>query len=203
MRVRAGGAEWWTDAAPPSSAGDRPALVALDAQHLLVLYTVGTDPSSAGSATVSRLRVAVLSTANQGLFQAAALGSSFGANDDPSLSQRRPRATRVGDRIYAAWERDLPADAPEAFELVLRQYAWSPTTPAVLDELAEHRLATTAPSRGDQRNPALASSALFPDGALISAWEDQSGQLASQPSAIVLGLRPSPIVELDPSPGEM
>ena len=64
-------------------------------------------------------------------------------------------------------------------------------------QVDERALQEDAPTAGDQRNPKLAPTPLFPGGALVMLWEDHSSDLSGSPgSDIVLGLRPIPWVDL-------
>src|SRR5690606_17778774 len=56
------GARWTIAVAQPGPASDRPALMALDDEHLFVGYTVGTDPLGTGTAATPRLEAAVVDT---------------------------------------------------------------------------------------------------------------------------------------------
>lgn len=196
--VRAGTNAWWTAKAAPSAAGDRPTLVELDSEHLLLLYTLGTDPHDSGNADVGRLRVAVLSTKQEGMVDSQPLvPESEPFSSDPTLEQRRPRAVRVGSRIYLAWEHAGPVPSSLGDELTLEEVAWSESDATHLERVAEPHFTVDAPDVGDQRSPVLASSALFPEGALIMAWEDYSGAWpGNRKPEVVMALRPSPIVVL-------
>lgn len=200
VRVRAGNRSWFTQPFLPGPLGDRPGLVALDDEHLLLVHTVGTDPLGSGTANVGRLRVAVLR-----------IGAPGGVTSQPwlplhepyasnvALAQRRPSATRVGDELFVTWEQESPRGDERSDEVLVQRLSWSADAPNVLVSLEERVLQNNAPSAGDQRNPKLAPTPLFPGGALITLWEDHSRELPTRPvPEIVLGLRPVPFVDLAP-----
>lgn len=194
IRVHAGGAEWWTAAERPSMAGDRPALAALDDQHLLLIYSIGEDR---GDHLVSRLRVAVLGLDAPGEVTGSPLGALAepGANDD-ALVQRRPRAARVGERVYVAWESEGTPGA-DASTVFVQQLDAEASGFAEVITVNEWGLPIEGPAGGDARNPALAASPLVPDGALIATWEDHAGVQTGRPVPdVMIGVRPSPIVTL-------
>jgi hypothetical protein len=79
----------------------------------------------------------------------------------------------------------------------LQEISFSYGSPDTVNQLEERALPVTAPQSGDQENPVLATSSLYPEGALISVWEDKSGAYGDWPSPeLVLGFRPSPFVDL-------
>jgi len=196
IHVVAGDAAWSTPPAEPGPIGDRPALVALDDTHLLLLYTVGTDPLATGSASVGRLRAAVLSTEEQGEVDAAAWSSLLEPYaSDTTLAQRRPSAARVGERVYVAWESTSPLGSGEGTDAFVARVELDPD-----GEMLVQDTETTLPfgflHPGAQRNPRIAASPLFPEGAVIALWED-----VEQPgggSTLTLDFRPSPFVTLAP-----
>jgi cysteine-rich repeat protein len=203
--VIAGSLSWSTPPAPPGPSGDRPALVALDAEHLLLLFNVGTDPLATGQPSVGRLRVAVLSVAAPGQVSTSAFTPLLEpyASDD-TLAQRRPSAARVGERVYVAWETaSTPGDA-RGRQAFVAQLHFDPAS-EILTQGEERPLALDVAREGDQLNPRVAAGELFPEGALISVWEDVPSDRDPGPGAnpefsaeIALDFRPSPFVVLEP-----
>ena len=104
------------------------------------------------------------------------------------LEQRRPRAIKVGERLYIAWENQSPPGYAYDREAFVQQLEVMEPDDGRLDVLGEWRLPLEGPATGDQEMPALASSPLFPDGALVAVWESTGD--------VMIGVRPSPIVEL-------
>lgn len=191
IRVRAGARSWITQPEPLGPRGDRPALVALDDQHLLLLYTIGTDPLGSGSATLGRLRASVLSASAPGSVNSVPW-LPLSAPDAPGVAQQRPSAMRVGERIYVAWQSasmDEPAPGVRAF---LSEVEFDAETGELIQH-DERTLPLAAAPSGSQANPRLGASALFPEGALITVWEDANAPV------LQLDFRPSPFVTLPAS----
>jgi hypothetical protein len=110
--------------------------------------------------------------------------------------------TRVSERVYLAWETQSPLDDPHRREVFFAELGWSPAeTDEASGELVQHAerpLQVLASRAGDQRNPRLAPSPLFPEGALITLWEDHSGLLDGRPTPdMLMAFRLSPLVTLD------
>jgi hypothetical protein len=200
VRARTESVGWVTPAATPGPEGDHPALVQLDDQHLLLVFTVGTDPLSTGSASVGRLRAALLDTAAPGEvspFELIPLTAPY--SSDATLAQRRPSLARVGDQLFLAWESASPLGDARGQETWIERLQWSPDHPTTLDMPHEEPLPLKAPTDGNQENPRLGTSPLFPGGALITLWEDHSLAISGRPSPdIMLGFRPVPWVTLPP-----
>jgi hypothetical protein len=199
VRVVADGVGWVTPAGPPGPEGDRPTLLTLDDEHLLLVYTVGTDPLGSGTANVGRLRAAVLDTASPGEVDpelVVAIAAPYSTDD--GLSQRRPGLVRVGDELFLVWESTSPLGDARANEILLQSLAWTPDDPELLSVTDERSVPTDAPTDGDQQNPRLGASPLFPGGALIVLFEDHTGSDITRPLPDVsLALRPIPWVTLD------
>ena len=116
---------------------------------------------------------------------------------DASLRQRRPVAARAGNRIFVAWESESPLGDPLRAEFWVAEIGWSANEPQVIRRLGEWPAPAGAFRVGDQKSPALASSPLFPGGALITVWEDHSHLLPGRPSPdLMLNFRPIPFVSL-------
>lgn len=204
IRVRAGTVDWSVDGRAPGPAGDRPALMELDPSHLLLVFTDSVALQPGGPPNTGRLRIAVLDTQSPGATPSmplAAMTDPYAS--DPSLSQSRPTALRVGSRIFVGWETESPAGNPSRDQVMLQELAWSASDPSTVHQLHESVLSYDTPDDGVQRRPALAASPLYPDGALVTAWEDHTGLLAGRPDPeILMAFRPVPFVELAPPGGE-
>ena len=199
VTVSADGASWSTPGFVPAPEGDHPALLQLDETHLLVFFTQGASSPPNGS----RLYTAIVDIARAGLLQPVAFVPKTSPYDrDTGLRQRRPAAARVGDRLFLAWETDSAAGDPLGTEAFLAEVSWSPSAPTALRQLEEWPMPLTLPRRGDQRRPALAESPLFPQGALIMLWDDESRMLPERPLPdVMLGFRPTPFVVLPDADG--
>ncbi len=146
IQVKAGAASWSVGPFLPGPYGARPALVELDATHLLVVFAEGED---SGDATVGgyQLRYAILDTASPGATTSVSTGVS-GALE--------VNAVRIGTRVYTLWRSaGVPGDA-KAEELWIREVGWTGTE---LD-LSKPTLTLARWAGhlgGDQRRAALAS----------------------------------------------
>jgi cysteine-rich repeat protein len=193
--VQSGASTWTTPPEPPSTASDRPALVALDDKHLLVVFAIGTDPAETGTPDVPRLRAAVLSATSPGPVGTFALGPRLaGYASDPTLKQARPSAARVGDESFVAWENASPGDAVAGETVFLTRVAFDPAQPNGIVQDDEMRLPFGTAGAGWQTNPHVGVSTLAPAGALVSVWESASNGSARATSDLMLDLRPTPFV---------
>jgi cysteine-rich repeat protein len=199
IRVIAGGASWSTPPEPTGSIGDRPALVALDDGHLLLLFTVGTDPFGTGTASVGRLRASVLSIDAPGEVTAEPWAPRLEPYaSDTTAAQGRPSTARVGGHVYVAWESAVPGSATgQTSQVFVAQLEFDAADDAIAadEELA---MPLDVPHDGALSNPRLAASPLFPDGALLTVWE-QTDAPGSDGTLLMLDLRPSPFVMLAPA----
>lgn len=183
IRVLAGSAAW--SVGPfARGPGDKPALVELDATHVLLVFSVGIE-SDGGGAT--KVQAAILDTGATGAvtpFGLVAAGSE-------------PNAIRVGARVFVTWrsERVLPDTNGYAQELWLKEIGWNgagldaSAAALPLPRWAAHRA-------GDQRRAALAASGLPVQGAIVTAWEDLGRGLGVGEAAgdVVMELVPAPLV---------
>jgi hypothetical protein len=198
VEVRVDSTTWSTPAFLPASVGDHPALLELDATHLLLVFTTGPGAFDAGAGTAERLRAAVIDVTVPGSIASTELVQLTSPYDtDASLRQSRPAATLVGDRIFVAWQTESPLGDPLDSELWVGEIGWSSTNPGVVELLREWPVPPDTPRIGDQANPGLAASPLFPGGALITVWEDESRTLSGRPSPdLLMNFRPTPLVML-------
>jgi cysteine-rich repeat protein len=182
--ARSGGVAWTVGPFLPGPAGSKPALVALDDTHLLLVYSEGVD---AGDGTfTSRPRGAVLDKAAPGpavAFDVAGLTASWVS------------AVRSGDRTYIAWQSDAVLGDPLSEELWMREVTWNGTArlSASIPSLArwpQHR-------SGDQRTPALAAFGRGTQTSVLAAWVDLGGAIGPGTKGdIAVQLMPTPILRL-------
>jgi hypothetical protein len=197
IRVRSGDDQWLIGPFTPGPSLERPALVELDASHLLVAFAEGTDPLESGTPSVMRLRGAILSTAGPGGVEA----EPFDPQVEPyasetALSVRSPRLARVGARIYLAFESEGILGDAMGSEVWVQELEWSGDPPE-LNRTLEEPMQLDASRVGDQLLPALASSSLAPLGALVTVWEEHGVATVHETFPdIAFGLRPVPFVHL-------
>jgi len=200
IHVRVADVVWKTASVLPATEGDHPALVELDSTHLLLFFTATDLDVDAGRSEVPRLRTAVVDVTRSGAdpIVSSSFVSRTPPNDDARLRQSRPAATRVGDRIFVAWQTESPLSDPLQSELWLAEVGWSPSEPARVQLLNEWPAVADFPRAGDQINPALASAPQLSGGALITAWEDHGRALPGRPAAdVLMSFRPVPFVTLN------
>jgi cysteine-rich repeat protein len=192
IRVHTGSTDWNVGPAfLPAPTTSKPALVQLDATHLLLAYAVGVPPAAsagadaaaseagkpdAGPAAGSKIQVAVLDVAMpgdvSGVDIVATVASAFG------LSQSQPNVVNVNTNVFVAWRTDAMPGDPNGEELWLKPLSWNGA--ALSTSAAESPLPRAAADRaGDQRNVGLTATTLPPGGALLSAWDDLGKGLAS------------------------
>jgi hypothetical protein len=191
IAVTSGGAAWTVGPAflaPASPA--KPALTALDAAHLLVVYAAGVEDDS-GAAAPQQLFAAVLGVSAPG----AVTGTPVPLFATSGLAAGAPAATTVQGTAYVGWwTAGAPGDA-NGEELWLKNVGW--------DGMALDLSAVEAPlprwaqaRHGDQESPAFAASALPPGGALAAAWTDLGRALATGEgtSDVVFEFAPTPLL---------
>jgi hypothetical protein len=190
VHIRTGSTTWSIGPYLPGPVDDRPALAELDATHLLVVYTEGTDPEETGVANGSKLRVGVLDTAAPGTITPTDVAAIVSGND--ALAQSQPNAIRVGSRVYIAWRTESALGNANAEELWLKLVGFGSTgldltsSEIPLPRSASHR-------SGDQRRPALAASSLGSEGTLVTAFDDLGKVFTSEGNG-------DPAVEAIPMP---
>jgi hypothetical protein len=201
LYVKTGSTQWTIGPYMPGPVGDRPALVELDATHLLVVYAEGIDREDSGIASGSKLRAAVLDTASPGTASASDITAMAGGESAASLSQGRPTAARVGDRIYVGWHTEAPLANAIGEELWIKALSWNASQATIDFSSAEEPLPRWQADRaGDQRRPAFAAGGSSTAPELLAAFEDlgQSHGAHAQGVVVVEDI-PSPVVRL----GEM
>ncbi len=193
VRVQAGTTSWTVGPAfLPAPDSAKPALTALDATHLLVVYAVGVDDADSGVASGSQIMAAVLDMSAPG---APTTVLPVPANVAVGLDQSSPAAVDVQGSVFIAWWTAAALGDPNGEQLWLKQVGWNGTS---LDlTAAEIPLPRWPQARlGDQELPALASSALPPGGALVTGWNDFGGGIAAGEGQgdVVVELIPTPVL---------
>jgi hypothetical protein len=195
IRVKSGSTAWSVGPFVPGAPKERPAVLALDATRLLVVFTEGTDPVATGTASVTRLKMAVLDSAIPGsALSTQLLPMSEPWASDNTLAQSRPVLTRSGSRVYLGWQSESPVGDARSDEVFVREVTWSGASVTLLAEIP---IQADAPRSTAQRAPALVGSPLGPGGALVTVWEDSNVEpMHTIAPDLVFGLRPTPIVVL-------
>ena len=179
------------DAGAPGPAGDKPALIEIDATHLFVVFSA--QESSRGVA----LRGAMLDTATPKTIEGFAIDASEVGRATASHSQ--PSLTRAGDRMYLAWRSSGGDSGGRAEEIWLKEIAWSSSAGAIALELNHAAVPlprAEANRAGDQRRPELATAMLWPNGALATIWQQYGGTLGGSGPNVAVGLIPLPLLRL-------
>jgi cysteine-rich repeat protein len=177
LEVQYGTVHWTVGPFLPGGDDDRPALAFVDATHLAVAFTEGTDPTSSGTANVPRLYAAVLDIAYPGQtlpFPIAPTAQPYAGT--PTLSQTEPTLTRLQDRLLLAWRSAAVPGEALGEELWSRQVKWivqGDGSVQIDASAGDLPLLNDAPLRsGDQSTPALLSSDSWPGHQVVTAWED-------------------------------
>ena len=151
----------------PPGADERPALLALDDDQLLLAYTDAREDGS------TRLRVAVLSASEPGDVAAVTVSAKADGVRGVGLDQSRPSLVRAGGQLFLAWATDRVVGDARAKDVWLKELFWDGTAEEldlssveiVLPRQPEHLV-------GDQGAPALSSMPYSNGVALVSAWDD-------------------------------
>ncbi|HVY31614.1 MAG TPA: hypothetical protein VHB79_33995 [Polyangiaceae bacterium] len=173
---------------------DRPALVALDATHLLLAFSVGTDPGATGIYSVPRIRYAVIDTTSPTTPLYLPLDPMDDVMSlDAQVSHLTPALEAGSDSFFLAWRSEARPGDGGGDEIWLKALKWNaPGLPGLSLRDAEILIPRTCEgSFGDQRRPDLArvpETALPPYGALAIAWDDFSnsqGPTSGDPDVVV------------------
>jgi len=194
VRVHGGGVDWSVGPFLPGAEKERPALIALDASNLLVVFSEGTDPLDTGTPALTRLRGALLNVGEPGLTDSFPLQASnqlFSGSD--RVAQSRPTLGRVGTKLFLGWETGALTGDALSSEVWLQELTFDSSTG--LAYTAELPIPAAAGRQDAQRAPAFAESPLLPEGALAIAWEQhaESWPYGARPD-VVFALRPVPFV---------
>jgi cysteine-rich repeat protein len=203
IRVRTGSVSWTVGPFVPGETLERPTLVDLDATHLLLVFTEGTDPLDTGTPSVTRLRAAILDTAAPGNTTFVELEPMLEPYaSDPAITLRRPTLARVSTRLFLGWESEGLLGDPLGSEIWVQRLRWSGALVG-LQRDAEEPIQADAPRPGNQFAPSFASSPLIPQGALVTVWEEHSPESRHETTPdVFFGLRPVPFVRLPAFGGE-
>jgi hypothetical protein len=170
-------------------------LVAIDGERLLIVYTIGADPSDAGTASVGRLRAAIANVNAPGLLTPFSVDAGpDAAMPADGVSQHRPAATRLGDAVYVGWT-NSSRDGSVGDRVFLSEVGSISSTALTFGA------ARTLPLGASEQTPwqsnlRLGASSLFPGGAVIAVWERAMDASALTTVDLMLDLRPSPFVFL-------
>jgi hypothetical protein len=178
IEVQSGATHWTVGPFMPGKTGDRPDLAFLDATHLAVAFTMGTDPNNTGTADTPRLRAAVLDVASPGLVASFAVPPAQDPYAVPTASQSEPSLFVAPDHLLVGWRTGALAGDSGGAEL------WARRVPVTVNSdhsvtidpsHIEVPLVQTAAQRvGDQNAFRLLGTQLWPSGGLVTAWDDAS-----------------------------
>jgi cysteine-rich repeat protein len=177
IEVQSGATHWSVGPFLPGLAGDRPDLTFLDATHLAVAFTMGTDPNSTGVANVSRLHGAILDAAAPGHTASFAIPPAQDPySSSPSIDQSEPALAIFPDHLLVSWRSGAaPGDAKNS-ELWSRRmpFTIAPDHSLTVDpsHVEQPLVRTDAQRAGDQSVFRLLSTNLWPSGGLVAAWND-------------------------------
>jgi len=172
IRVHTESADWSVGPFLPGPASQKPALTELDATHLLLVYTEGTDLADSGTPSDGQIRASILERPTGGMpssLVVAVLPMSNRSRTEPSLDGR-------GSDLWLAW-RELSAPADHQGETVLMtKLTWNSSTESLgtgevlfpIPRASTHEI-------GDQRRPALAIGKTlntYEAASLMCAWDD-------------------------------
>ena len=177
IEVQSGATHWNVGPFLPGAVEDRPALVFLDATHLALAFTEGTDPTLTGIANVSRLHGAILDAAYPGNVDSFSIPQTVAPYANvPTLSQSEPTLVALADRLVVGWRSSLVDGDAGGDELWTREVKWSagPGNTLLVDTSSPDipMIGQESKRLGDQAQPALLSSPLWPQHSVVSAWQD-------------------------------
>jgi cysteine-rich repeat protein len=179
IEVQSGAKHWSVGPFLPGASDDRPALTFIDANHLALAFTVGTDPLASGIALVPHLQGAILDAAYPGQTEAFEVKPTLEPYASlPDLGQTQPALASYGDRLLIAWRAASSLGDPAGDELWSREIKWAPGSGSslLIDTSAPERvlIGTGALRSGDQARPTLVTSNNWSDHRLLSVWEDSA-----------------------------
>ena len=184
VEIQSGATRWFVGPFTPSGTEDRPALVFLDASHLALAFTEGSDPTLTGVANVPRLHGAILDAAYPGNVESFSIPQTVAPwANVPTLSQTEPTLTAFADHLVLGWRTSLVNGNAAGDELWTRELKWAPGAgnTLVVDTTSPDIPMISAEARrvGDQAQPALLSSPLWPPRSLVSTWQDSGKTFGS------------------------
>lgn len=192
-RCTSGGSEWTsvrrgpagsvvsTTPYLPGAPGERLAIGVVDASHVLVVGSEGTDPQGTGVAAVPQLWAALVdltASVNAERWSLDLGGPGTGGDHEPSL-------TWADDRWVLAWRRDAPTGDAVGDEVHFAEITLD-ASPGASSPIQAIPLTSwlRLPDLGDQRRPGVAALG----GRAMVAWEDWSevlGPVAGAPEVVV------------------
>lgn len=177
IEVQSGGSHWSVGPFLPGGVNDRPALEFIDASHLALAFTEGTDPTASGSANTPRLYAAVLDAAYPGPTLAIPVAPTVEPYaSSPTLSQTEPALARFDDRLLLAWRSSAVSGDAQGDELWSREVKWAsgPDNTVLIDVSSVDLplLGSATLRKGDQGTPALLSSSAWPERRVVTVWQD-------------------------------
>ncbi|MEO8901638.1 MAG: myxococcus cysteine-rich repeat containing protein [Polyangiaceae bacterium] len=178
IEVQSGSSHWYVGPFLPGATDDRPALAFIDATHLAIAFTEGSDPTNTGIANVSGLHGAVLDAAYPGKVESFSVPQTVAPwAGIKTLSQTEPTLSVFGDHLLLGWHTSLVNGDPTADELWTREVKWSVGSDGALTiDISSPDLpmiADAARRVGDQTLPAVLTSSLWSRSSVVSAWQDE------------------------------
>lgn len=193
IEVQSGASHWSVGPFLPGPDDDHPALVFLDARHLAVAFSAGSDESASGLANTPHLHGAILDAAFPGHVESFKVEPKMAPYSLlPQIGQSQPSIANLGDRLLLAWRSSAIPGAPEGEELWAREISWTISGNALVVDTAaaERPLPNGGEFRaGDQSRPVLLSSRYWPEHRLLSVWEDRSGSFQNLFGASEVGVQ--------------
>ena len=161
----------------PGPVSSKPAMAALDATHLLVVYAVGVEAVDSGVASDSQLEFAVVDTATPGVVVGQPLTGTVASV--AGLSQSQPSVVMAGANAYVAWWTAAATGDVNGEQVWLKQVPVLGGVPVM--SMPEVPLPRWPQAQlGDQRAPTLATGVFFSgySGAeVVAGWDDFGRQL--------------------------
>ena len=195
IAVRAGSRSWSLGPFVPGASSDPPALAAVDATHLALVFAEGVSEEGSSAPPTNRLRVVVLDTASPGAVDLTTTSVLAAVDTNGLLAPSHPALVSVQGALWASWRTEATPGQALAEELWLQPLAWSAMTGLDLSAPVVPLPRQTGHQPGDQRRPALAAVG----SSLAVAWEDLGRTFAPLGAnhEVVVELAPLPLLRLD------
>jgi len=198
IEVQSGGSHWTVGPFLPGAANDRPDLIFLDETHLALAFTMGTDPENAGVANVPRLHAAVLDPKTPGPTESFEIApAQLPYATQLSVAQTEPSLVMAGDHVFVAWRSSALSGDGRGTELWSRRVPFSVSGDTVTLDLTHIEvplIQTAAQREGDQEAFRMAATTLWPNGGVVSVWDDSSRSLGPSSGAPDVALQVVPDV---------
>jgi len=183
IEIQSGQTHWSVGPFAAGLDGDRPDLIFLDATHLAVAFTMGTDPTMSGVANVSRLHGAILDVSKPGhtaSFEIPPAQDPYSSS--PAVEQTQPSLALLPGKMLVSWHSGAALGDANGEELWLRHFPFSvgvDGTVSIDSSHVEVPLVRSAAQRvGDQSAFRLVSTNA-PGGGLVTVWDDQARTFGS------------------------